>query len=307
MKKVSVAILIPCYNEAITIGKVIRDFREVLPDAKIYVFDNNSTDDTAVIAHRNGAIVQKEPRQGKGYVVQSMFRRVEADFYLMVDGDDTYPASYARELIEPVISGDYDMSVGVRLQKHKDKSFPRFHLFGNYLIRGLIRLLFGVRLKDIFSGYRCFSRRFVKGCPTLSQGFEIETELTLQAIDKRFNITEIEIPYGERPEGSYSKLNTFRDGLLVVKTILRIFRDYKPLVFFLTLASLGLIVGLIAGWVVVDEYIETRYVSHVPLAIFSVGSVLLSFILAGIGLVLDTINRRFDELFNVQIKSMREN
>ena len=190
MKKPSIAVLIPCYNEGITIEKVIRDFRKVLPEAAIYVFDNNSTDDTALIADKNGAIVQKEDRQGKGFVVQSMFRRVEADFYIMVDGDDTYPASYVKELLKPVMSREYDMSVGVRLAKNKAKSFPRLHIFGNHLVKLLINCLFGIKLRDIFSGYRCFSKRFVKSCPILSRGFEVETELTLQAVNKRFNIFE---------------------------------------------------------------------------------------------------------------------
>jgi glycosyltransferase involved in cell wall biosynthesis len=303
MEKGSIAVLIPCYNEEVTIEKVIRDFREALPEATIYVYDNNSTDKTAAIAARQGAIVRRESRQGKGFVVQAMFRDIDADFYLLVDGDDTYPASHAKKLLEPVMSGEYDMSVGTRLANNEDEAFPRFHVFGNYLTRSLINRLFRMNLRDIFSGYRCFSRQFVKACPVMSRGFEIETELTLQALNKRFKIFECDIPYGARPEGSISKLSTFKDGLIVLNTIFRIFRDYKPLVFFFTLGSIGLLAGALSGWVVVKEFIDTRYITHVPLAIFAVGSVLVSFLFYGVGLILDTINRRFNEIFDVQIKN----
>lgn len=303
MQKASIAILIPCYNEEVTIEKVIRDFQNVLPEAQIYVYDNNSTDKTAAIAAKSRAIVRKESRQGKGFVVQAMFRNIDADFYILVDGDDTYPASSAKELLEPVISGEYDMSVGTRLVDNEDEAFPRFHVFGNYLIRSLINRLFRVNLQDILSGYRCFSRQFVKLCPVLSKGFEIETELTLQALNKRFKVFELNIPYGKRPAGSVSKLSTFKDGLIVLNTIFRIFRDYRPLIFFSTLGSIGLLAGALSGWVVVKEFIDTRYITHVPLAVFAVGSVLVSFLFYGVGLILDTINRRFNEIFDVQIKN----
>lgn len=302
MKSASIAILIPCYNEELTIKKVIRDFREALPDAVIYVYDNNSTDNTATIAEAQGAIVRKEQRQGKGAVVQAMFRDIDADYYVLVDGDDTYPAASVHELLQPVMSGEFDMSVGTRLVQNQEHSFPRFHRLGNNLIRFLINVLFKVKLRDILSGYRCFSKQFVKSCPIMSEGFEIETELTLQALHKHFSIFEQDIPYGTRPEGSSSKLKTFRDGLLVVNTIFKIFRDYKPLTFFFTLGSIALIAGIISGGVVVKEFIDTRYITHVPLAIFAVGSVLVSFLFYGIGLILDTINRRFNELFNVHLK-----
>lgn len=306
MEKRSIAVLIPCYNEEVTIEKVIQDFREALPEAIIYVYDNNSTDNTAAIAARQGAIVRRENRQGKGFVVQAMFRDIDADFYLLVDGDDTYPASHAKKLLEPVMSGEYDMSVGTRLVNNEDEAFPRFHVFGNYLIRSLINRLFRVNLRDILSGYRCFSRQFVKSCPVMSSGFEIETELTLQALNKRFKIFECDIPYGKRPEGSISKLSTFKDGLIVLNTIFRIFRDYKPLVFFFTLGSIGLLAGALSGWVVVKEFIDTRYITHVPLAIFAVGSILVSFLFCGVGLILDTINRRFNEIFDIQIKNSQQ-
>jgi glycosyltransferase involved in cell wall biosynthesis len=302
MKSASLAVLIPCYNEELTIKKVIRDFREALPDATIYVYDNNSTDNTASIAETQGAIVRKEPRQGKGAVVQAMFRDIDADYYVLVDGDDTYPAASVHKLLQPVMSGEFAMSVGTRLVQSQEQSFPRFHRLGNNLIRFLINFLFKVRLRDILSGYRCFSKQFVKSCPIMSEGFEVETELTLQALHKHFSIFEQDIPYGTRPEGSSSKLKTFRDGLLVVNTIFKIFRDYKPLAFFFTLGSVALLAGMLAGGVVVKEFIDTRYITHVPLAIFAVGSVLVSFLFYGIGLILDTINRRFNELFNVHLK-----
>lgn len=300
-----IAVLIPCYNEEITVGKVIRDFRAALPTATIYVYDNNSTDKTAEIATAEGAIVRKENRQGKGFVVQSMFRDIQADYYVLVDGDDTYPAAHVQTLLAPVMAGECDMSVGCRLSQKKQKSFPRFHILGNFLIRYLINKLFSQHLRDILSGYRCFSNNFVKTCPVLSKGFEIETEMTLQALNKRFKILEYDVPYGERPEGSYSKLSTFKDGFLVVNTIFRIFRDYEPLAFFAAIGSVALLTGLIAGWVVVKEFIDTRYITHVPLAIFAVGSVLVSFLLYGIGLLLDAINRRFYEIFDIQIKTQK--
>lgn len=298
----SVAVLIPCYNEEVTIGKVVRDFREALPEAVIYVYDNNSTDRTAEIASQAGAIVRKEPRQGKGFVIQAMFREIDADFYLMVDGDNTYPAAYAKDLLQPLLAGEYGMSVGTRLARNEDHAFPTFHTFGNYLIRFLINWLFGVNLQDILSGYRGFTRKFVKFCPLMSKGFEVETELTLRALHLQLKIFEMDIPYGTRPEGSYSKLSTFKDGFLVLNTIFRIFRDYKPLSFFSILGSVSLCIGILSGWVVIQEFLATRYITHVPLAIFAVGSVLVSFLFYGTGLLLDTINRRFNEILHVQMK-----
>lgn len=303
MSEPTIAVLIPCYNEAITIEKVIRDFQTALPDAAIYVYDNNSTDQTAERAARAGAIVRKESRQGKGFVVQAMFREIDAEYYVLVDGDDTYSAANVKALLEPVMSGEYDMSVGTRLVQKEAESFRRFHILGNQMIRDMINWLFKVQLRDILSGYRCFSKRFVQTCPLMSQGFEIETELTLQALNKRFKIFEQDLPYGSRPEGSVSKLNTFRDGFVVVNAIFKIFRDYKPLGFFFSIGSVALLAGMAAGWIVVMEFLDTRYITHVPLAIFSVGSVLVAFLCYGVGLILDTINRRFNEIFDVQIKT----
>ena len=302
MGESSIAILIPCFNEAVTIGKVVDNFKKMMPHATIYVFDNNSTDGSGTLAAQHGAIVYEEKRQGKGFIVQSIFRHIDADIYLIVDGDDTYPADQAEKLLQPIATGKFDMSVGVRMPERRKKAYPRFHFFGNRLICGIINFLFKVNLQDVLSGYRCFSRQFAKSCPVLSEGFEVEAELTLQAIHKQFSICEIEIPYMERPDGSVSKLNTLKDGYIIITTIIRIFRDYKPLIFFIALAIICAIAGMLAGWVVVYEYIEIRYITHVPLAIFAVGSILLSFLLGGIGLVLDTLNRRFDELFNVFIR-----
>ncbi len=302
MNETSVAVLIPCYNEEITIENVIKDFQKNLPGAAIYVYDNNSTDNTAKIAGKQGAIVRKESRQGKGFVVQAMFRDIEADYYILVDGDDTYPASYANTLLEFVQTGECDMCVGARLHRNETGAFPRFHVLGNYLITYSINRLFSVNVHDILSGYRCFSRQFVKSCPVMSKGFEIETELTLQALNKRFKIVEYDIPYKKRPEGSISKLSTFKDGFIILNTIFRIFRDYKPLLFFSLAGSLAFLAGILSGWVVVKEFLDTRYITHVPLAIFAVGSVIVSFLLWGAGLILDAINRRFNEIFDLQIK-----
>ena len=232
------AVLIPCYNEELTIEKVIKDFRKELPDADIYVYNNNSKDKTAEIAKRNGAIVKDEYRQGKGNVVRSMFYDIDADIYVMVDGDDTYPAEFVHKLIEPVVNGEVDMAIGDRLSNgtYQKENKRHFHEFGNNLVKKGINVLFKTNLKDIMTGYRVFSKKFVKNMPVMSPKFEIETEMSLYALDKKFIIKEIPIIYRDRPEGSQSKLNTVSDGMKVIKTIIKMFKNYKPLQFFTIIA-----------------------------------------------------------------------
>ena len=230
----TVAVLIPCYNEAVTIGKVIEDFQKALPQADIYVYDNNSSDDTFNIAQQCGANVVYEPRQGKGNVVRQMLRDINADYYVMVDGDDTYPADAAVELLKPLREGEADMAVGDRLSngtygKENDRAF---HNLGNNLVRTLIKLIYGFEFSDVMTGYRAFNYVFAKTMPVLSPSFEIETELSIHAVDKRWRIAEVPIDYRDRPEGSESKLNTFSDGTKVLKTIGSLFKDYRPLALF---------------------------------------------------------------------------
>lgn len=299
------AVLIPCLNEEVTIGKVVRDFRAALPDATIYVYDNRSTDKTAEIAEAEGAIVRKEYRRGKGNVVRSMFADIVADAYVMVDGDDTYLAKEAAQLVQPVLDGRAHMVVGTRLEEYTDKSFRPLHMFGNNLIRGLINVLFRSNLKDVLSGYRCFSSDFVRGVPLLAEGFEVETELTLQALDKGFTIEEIPLPYSDRPPDSYSKLNTYTDGVLVVGTILMIFKDYRPMSFFGLLGTLIGLLGLALGSIPIVEFIQTSSVLHVPTAILATGVVLFALVCFSTGFILDTLNRRQKEHYHLVVSERR--
>ncbi len=238
-EKQKIAVLIPCYNESKTIKKVVEDYKKALPEAKIYVYDNNSTDKTDVIAKKAGAIVRYEYRQGKGNVIRTMFREIDADCYLMIDGDDTYPAENAKEMCDLILNGKADMVIGDRLSSTYFTENKRpFHNFGNKIVRWLINHLFKNKVKDIMTGYRAFSYEFVKGFPVLSKGFEIETEMTIHAVDKNFKLIEIPVNYRDRPEGSVSKLNTYSDGLKVLKTIATLFKEYKPFGFFSFLAVL---------------------------------------------------------------------
>lgn len=231
MKKI--AVLIPCYNEAKTIKKVVEDYKNALPEADIYVYDNNSTDGTDEIARQAGAIVKYEYKQGKGNVIRSMFRQIEADCYLMIDGDDTYPVENAREMCDIILEGKADMVIGDRLSSTYFTENKRpFHNLGNRMVRLLINKIFNNNVKDIMTGYRAFSYEFVKGFPVLSKGFEIETEMTIHAVDKNFKLVEVPVNYRDRPEGSISKLNTYRDGFRVLKTIFTLFKEYKPTFFF---------------------------------------------------------------------------
>jgi len=292
-----IAVLLPCYNEEITIAKVVRDFRAALPEAEIHVFDNNSSDGTKAQALAAGATVHFVACQGKGWAVRSMFRDVDADLYVMADGDDTYPADKVRDLISPVLVDSVDMVVGTRLQNYDDHAFRRLHKFGNNLVLRSINTLFGSKLSDVLSGYRVFSRRFVKTMPVLSHGFEIETELTLHALENGLAIKEIPIPYGKRPDGSFSKLNTFSDGWRVLRTILWIFKDYRPLVFFGALSGIFLLFGVIFGGVVISEFFATAKVTHPSTAVLAATLCTISVLSLMIGLILDTVNRRGKEQY----------
>jgi glycosyltransferase involved in cell wall biosynthesis len=292
-----IAVLIPCYNEELTIGDVVSTVREQLPEAKLYVFDNNSTDRTAAVALESGAEVIKVKQQGKGFVVQSMFRLIDADIYIMVDGDNTYDLSEIRKMVALIVDDAADMVVGSRLKHFTANSFRPLHMLGNKLVKSLINRLFGANLQDIMSGLRIMNRDFIKNINITAKGFEVETEMTIKALKYSYVIREMDVRYSERPAGSFSKLNTYKDGLLVLKTIFIIFKDYKPLLFFNMLALLMLLVSLTAGSVVIDEYISTRFVSHVPLAILASGSMILSMIFFITGIILDATSRRFDELY----------
>lgn len=286
-----VAVLLPCFNEEVTIGKVVNDFRTALPTAEVYVFDNNSSDKTAAVAAEAGAIVVNSPKQGKGNVVQHMFRIVEADIYLMADGDDTYPVDKAGDLIRVLDESDADMVVGTRLKDHERGAFRILHEFGNKLISKLIAVLFSSSVTDVLSGYRAFHEHFVRTLYLKSGGFEIETEITLQAIIKNCVIKEVPIRYANRPPGSISKLNTLSDGMHVLKSVFLIFKDYKPLVFFSCISALCFVLGLIAGWYPIADYLTTRYVSHVPLALLAAALEILAVLFLGIGLILNAIKR----------------
>lgn len=300
-----IAILIPCYNEELTISKVIQDFKKELPDAYIYVYDNNSSDNTSKIAKENGAIVKKEYRQGKGNVVRSMFRNIDADIYIMIDGDDTYPAEFVHSLIKPITEGEADIVIGDRLSNgsYKDENKRQMHNFGNNLVKTLINRLFDTNLKDIMTGYRVFNKKFVKNIPINSHGFEIETEITLHTLDKNFLIKEIPIEYRDRPEGSFSKLNTYSDGIRVLKTILWVFKDYKPLLFFSILSIIFLLFGLVIGIPVIFEFLNTSFITKIPSAILSVGLMLISILALFSGFILDTIVKQHRE--NYDLKLMR--
>lgn len=306
LQDIKIAILVPCYNEELTIEAVIADFRQQLPNAVIYVFDNNSTDRTAEIAHRAGAVVLRERRQGKGFVVQSMFRMVEADVYVMVDGDATYPASEIRHLLAPLLRGEADMVVGSRLHTESNSTFRSLNLLGNQLFLSTVNSVFRVRLTDILSGYRAFSREFVKTVSLVGGGFEVETELTIKALEAGFRVAEVPVDLTTRPEGSWSKIRPLHDGLRILGTIFALFRDYKPLTFFGTLALIFVGLGLGPGTVVVLEYLRTGAVYRVPSAILAVGSVLLGMLMFTAGLILHSMTRRIREV-EYQLRRMSVN
>ena len=299
----NIAVLIPCYNEELTVEKVVRDFRKELPEAKIYVYNNNSTDKTVELAIKAGATVRNEHKQGKGNVVQTMFEEIDADIYVLVDGDNTYPAKAIKELMKPIIDGTADMVVGDRLSNgtYKKENKRLFHNFGNILVKKAINMSFGSKLNDIMTGYRVFNKKIVKNLPITTKKFEIETEMTLQALDKNYIIKEIPIEYKDRPNGSKSKLNTISDGIKVIREIIRLFKDYKPLKFFMLLAFILLILGLIVGIPVIIEFFRTNYIAKVPSAILATGLILLSVIFGQCGIILDTFVKRNKENYRLNI------
>lgn len=290
MSEPRIAVLIPCYNEELTVARVVDDFKKELPEATIYVYDNNSTDNTAAIARKHGAEVRFEPRQGKGNVVRQMFREIDADYYILVDGDDTYPAVHAHEMLRLLMAGEVDMVIGDRLSNmtyHKENK-RAFHSFGNNLVRHLIHLIYGVNIVDVLTGYRAFNRIYVKTCPIIAQGFEVETELTIHTIDKNWRFTEIPIEYRDRPEGSESKLSTFSDGAKVLMTILSLFKDYRPLALFSIVGALLFFVGVILGITVIVDFVSTGLVERFPTAILAVGFVFVGLLSVSVGFILDT-------------------
>jgi len=300
-----IAVLAPCYNESMTIAKVVSDFRAVLPTAQVYVYDNNSTDGTGDIAARAGAIVRNENWQGKGSVVRRMFADIDADVYVMIDGDDTYDAKSAPHLIEALLTRRLDMVNGAR-ETQAEKAFRPGHKFGNWFLTGAVRWSFGDKFKDMLSGYRVMSRRFVKSFPALSDGFEIETELTVHALRLRMPIAEIPTPYFERPVGSVSKLNTFRDGFRIMRVITRMVRDEKPLEFFGGAAAVLLLVGMLLAAPILLTYLETGLVPRFPTLILAVGLGVVSVISFAIGLILDTLSRVRNEQRRLAYLSCRD-
>lgn len=293
--KLTVAVLIPCLNESAAIERVVTDFRAALPNALIFVYDNGSTDDTVEIAKRAGAITRSEPLRGKGNVVRRMFADVEADVYLLVDGDDTYDAAVAAKLIRRLLEHSLDMVNTSRQSTHHD-AYRRGHRFGNMLLSGLVAAIFGDRLADLLSGYRVFSRRFVKSFPALTSGFEIETELSVHALQLRMPIAELETKYKERPVGSTSKLSTYRDGLRIFRTIIHLVKEEKPFTFFSTIAVLLAITSLLLGVPVIVEFTRTHLVPRFPTALLAAAIAILSFLSFTCGLILDTVSRGRVEL-----------
>jgi len=303
-----IAVLVPCYNEELTIGKVIDDFKKELPTAKIYVYDNNSQDRTSEIAREHGAIVRFEPRQGKGNVVRSMFRGIDADIYVMVDGDDTYPVEYVHEVIKPIVEGRANLVIGDRLSNgtYFSENKRQFHGFGNQLVKNLINRLYKSDIQDIMTGYRAFDKLFVKSFPITSPGFEIETEMSIHALDNKFLITEVPIDYRDRPEGSESKLNTISDGIKVLRMIFTLFKDYKPLLFFTSWSIIFLIFGLIVGTPVIIEYIQSSFITKVPSAILATGFIMISMLSFACGIILDTVAGTHRKQFELELNRISE-
>lgn len=308
MKKKCIAVLIPCYNEEKTIVKVIKDFKKFLPEAKIYVYDNNSTDKSNKLAKDNGAIVIKEMRQGKGNVVRSMFRDINADCYLMVDADDTYPSKDAKKMCDLVLRDNYDMVVGDRLSSTYFTENKRpFHNFGNKIVRFLINKLFKANITDVMSGYRAFSYEFVKSYPVLSKGFEIETEMTIHAIYKNFKVTSIPVKYKDRVEGSVSKLNTYKDGIMVIRTIGQLVKEYKPRLFFTFVSFIFIVISLILGIPVFIEYFKTGLVPRFPSLIVSMIFLVISLLLFVTGIILEVLSKKYNQLYELYLNNLRGN
>lgn len=304
-----IAVLIPCYNEEVTIHKVVSDFKRELPEADIYVYDNNSSDDTSKLAKDAGAIVRFEPRQGKGNVVRQMFRDIDADCYLMVDGDDTYPAESARELCEPILNGEADMTVGDRLSNgtYAEENKRAFHGFGNDLVRAMIKWIYGYSFNDVMTGYRAFSRPFVKTFPVMSEGFQIETEISIHAVDRRWRIKDVPIIYRDRPEGSISKLNTIGDGMKVMIAIASLFKNYRPLKFFSLAALVLAVIGLLLGIPVIVEFFETGLVPRLPTALLATAFMFLCGLSFATGLVLDNLAKTERKQWELEVYKISEN
>lgn len=292
---VRIAVLVPCYNEERTVGAVVASFRAALPMADIYVYDNNSRDRTVAVAREAGAIVRSETLQGKGNVVRRMFADIDADVYVMVDGDNTYHAPSAPLLIEKLLAERLDMVVGARVDT-EEAAYRPGHRFGNKMLTGFVAHLFGERFKDILSGYRVFSRRYVKSFPALAKGFETETELTVHALELRMPVAELKTPYGARPEGSVSKLNTYRDGWRILMVILRLFREERPLQFFSYCFGALFLLSVVLGTPIVVEFLKTGLVPRLPTAVLATGVMLLAFLSLACGLILDTVTRGRREL-----------
>ena len=289
-KQPRIAVLLPCFNEELSIGATVAGFRKALPDAKVYVYDNNSADRTRAIAASEGAIVRTEGQQGKGHVVRRMFADVDADIYIMADGDLTYDPAAAPAMVEMLVGDQLDMVVGTR--RHEEKAAYRGgHVMGNRLFTGLLARLFGRSFSDIFSGYRAFSRRFVKSFPVLSQGFEIETEMSVHALELRMPVGEIETAYGARPEGSASKLSTVRDGWRIFRTIVTLYRIERPVLFYGLTGALLLLAAILLAVPLVMTYIETGLVPRVPTAILVTGMTIVAVLCFFAGLILDTVTR----------------
>jgi glycosyltransferase involved in cell wall biosynthesis len=297
-----VAVLIPCFNEEITIADVVRQFQKELPDALICVFDNNSTDASAERARAAGARVVTERRRGKGYVVQSIFRHIDADVCVLVDGDATYPAAAVHSLIAPIAAGEADMVVGSRLHADSRSEFKHLNRWANRLVLFILKLVFNARLTDVLSGYRAFNRAFVKNLPLFGGGFEIETELTIKAVARGYRIFEVPVDLTVRPEGSLSKIHFFRDGMLILSTIVTLFRDYKPLTFFGSLGLVFLVAALVPGLTVVAEYWENGLIK-LPAAVLAAALAFCGLLLGAIGLVLHSIARRAQE-FDYQVQML---
>lgn len=303
----SIAVLLPCYNEEVTIGKVVRDFKAALPDATVYVYDNNSTDRTAEIAAAEGAIVRREPRQGKGNVIRAMFEDIDADVYVMADGDDTYPADAAPAMVSKVLEG-YDMVIGDRLSSTYFQENKRpFHNFGSRLVRGSINHLFRAHVTDIMTGYRAFNFTFVKTYPVLSRGFEVETEMTIHSLNNNLRLYEMPIQYRDRPEGSVSKLDTVGDGIKVMSTIFRMIREYKPLPFFGGLGLIIGIVGIVLCGTVTFEFAKTGVVTHFPTLIGAVMLVITGLLLIIAGIILDVMAKNDRKTFVIDTNKIAYN
>lgn len=303
-----IAVLIPCYNEAKTIEKVVKDFKKELPNADIYVYDNNSKDNTAEIAKKAGAIVKHEYMQGKGNVIRRMFREIDADCYLMADGDDTYPAEHAKEMCDLILEGKAEMVVGDRLSStYFTENKRMFHNFGNVLVRFLVNRTFKSNVRDIMTGYRAFSKTFVKSFPVISGGFEIETEMTIHALDKRMKLENVLIDYRDRPEGSVSKLNTVSDGVKVLKTIATLFKQYRPFTFFTILSILCLLVGVAFFIPPLLGYLDTGLVEKFPSLIAASFFGIIAIQLFVGGLVLESIARKDRQNFELHLINLEEN